>query len=72
DASEAVIRRRLETYDRETAPLLEYYRGKVVDIDATQPPICVLHNLLHYIIADGAGLMPEQLEVGSVAAAAVA
>lgn len=62
DASEAVIRRRLETYDKETAPLLEYYRGKVIDVDAMQPPVCVVRDLLQHIIADGAGKMPEQIQ----------
>ena len=40
DDTEPVIRHRLEVYDRETAPMLEFYagRGLVVDIDG-EPPI---------------------------------
>jgi adenylate kinase len=38
DDTEAVITHRLEVYDRETAPMLEFYagRGLVVDIDGEQ------------------------------------
>jgi adenylate kinase len=39
DDNEATIRHRLEVYHRETAPLLEYYRGRglLVAVDAEQP-----------------------------------
>ncbi len=37
DDTEDLIRRRLAVYDSETAPLLEYYQGKVVAIDAVGP-----------------------------------
>jgi adenylate kinase len=33
DANDAVIRRRLETYESETAPVLEFYRDKLTTID---------------------------------------
>ena len=37
DASDEVISNRIETYEEETRPLIEYYKDKVVDID--QSPI---------------------------------
>jgi adenylate kinase len=40
DDTQEAIRRRLEIYDRETAPLVEYYRstrGNVVGIHADRP-----------------------------------
>lgn len=53
DANEEVIRRRLETYERESKPLLEYYgRDLIVDIDATEPPVVVLHTILSHIVND--------------------
>ena len=52
DASEDVIRKRLQTYEDESRPLLEYYlpHGVVQTIDATQPPVVVLSDILHGII----------------------
>src|SRR5918996_3582927 len=38
DANEEVIKRRLQTYETESKPVLEYYRDRVEIIDATQPP----------------------------------
>lgn len=50
DASETVIARRLEVYDRETAPILEYYpRDKIVPIDAMQSQIRVLTQILQTV-----------------------
>jgi adenylate kinase len=46
DANEVVIRQRLETYDRETKPVLDYYQSIVTRIDALQPPIKVLHDII--------------------------
>jgi adenylate kinase len=39
DDNEAIIRHRLAVYHRETAPLLDYYRGRglLVSVDAEQP-----------------------------------
>lgn len=45
DANEAAIRRRLETYDSETRPVLDYYEDKLTTIDATQPPVKVLNEI---------------------------
>lgn len=62
DASEEVILQRLRTYERESEPLLEFYGAdRVVNIDATQPPLYVLAEILADLKKDGAGLMPEQL-----------
>ena len=41
DDSEAVIRQRLEAYDRQTRPVLEYLRtagGRVIEVDASNDP----------------------------------
>ncbi len=51
DANEEVIRRRLETYENETKPVLEHYGPeKVRLIDALQTPAKVLHSMLSEVI----------------------
>jgi adenylate kinase len=51
DASEEVIRRRLETYDRESKPILDYYGKELIkEIDATQRPVKVANDVLSTII----------------------
>lgn len=51
DANEEVIRRRLDTYDRESKPVLEFYgAGMITDIDATQPPARVTFDILKTIL----------------------
>lgn len=53
DANEEVIRRRLETYDLESKPLLEYYGPeRTVAIDASEPPVYVLQSILTHITND--------------------
>ena len=48
DANEEVIQRRLHIYEQDSKPVLNYYsKGKVVAIDATQPPAKVLLDILH-------------------------
>ena len=50
DANEEVIRRRLSTYDAESRPVLEFYGPEVTrQIDATQPPVKVLFDILETI-----------------------
>jgi adenylate kinase len=52
DANEEVIRRRLETYELETRPVLEYYGpGLIQELDATQTPSEVLVQILATINA---------------------
>jgi adenylate kinase len=47
DANEEVIRRRLETYEQESKPVLSYYKKERVSVvDATQPPAKVLFDIL--------------------------
>jgi len=47
DANEETIRRRLETYEAESKPVLEFYGSDLVkDIDATQTPVKVLQDIL--------------------------
>jgi adenylate kinase len=50
DANEETIRRRLATYDEESKPVLEFYGPKLTrEIDATQPPVKVLQDILEEI-----------------------
>ena len=49
DASEVVIRRRLDTYELETEPVLEFYREKVTTIDAMQAPLTVINEITSVI-----------------------
>lgn len=52
DANESVIRTRLETYDEESKPVLEYYGPDLVQtIDATQSPAKVLLEILQTMTA---------------------
>ena len=47
DANEEVIKRRLEIYEAESKPVLNYYpKGSVTMVDATQPPAKVLLDIL--------------------------
>jgi adenylate kinase len=47
DANEQVIQRRLETYERESKPVLAHYsKDKITVVDATQPPAKVLFDIL--------------------------
>jgi adenylate kinase len=46
DASETVIQDRLRAYEEETKPVLSYFEGIVSTIDATQPPVKVLSDML--------------------------
>jgi adenylate kinase len=48
DANIKVIRQRLETYEHETRPVLEFYGANLVrSIDSTQTPINVLREILN-------------------------
>ena len=50
DANLAVIRNRLETYERETKPVLDFYGPELVHtIDSTQSPVDVLRDILRII-----------------------
>ena len=47
DANEEVIKRRLETYELESKPVLTYYgKDRITCIDATYPPAMVLLRIL--------------------------
>jgi adenylate kinase len=52
DANEEVIKRRLETYETESKPVLDHYRDRVQVVDAIQPPAKVLLKILE-TVADG-------------------
>jgi adenylate kinase len=50
DANLDVIRRRLETYERESQPVLDYYGPKLVHkIDSTEAPVNVLRAVLDVV-----------------------
>lgn len=68
DANEAVIKRRLETYERESKPVLGYYgKDRITCIDATQAPAMVLLRILESVN----DLATVQYEPTSLAAATV-
>jgi adenylate kinase len=51
DASDIVINRRFEVYEKETKPVLEYYPpAKVVLIDAAQSQIRVLSEIVRVLV----------------------
>ncbi len=50
DASDKVIDQRIATYEAETKPILEFYADEIItDIDATQPPVKVLADMISCI-----------------------
>lgn len=52
DANEEIIRRRLETYDAESKPVLDFYGGALTkNIDATQPPLKVTAEIINTILS---------------------
>ena len=52
DANMDIIRSRLETYERETKPVLDFYGKETVKpIDSTQSPVAVLRDILNAIIS---------------------
>lgn len=54
DANLDIIRERLETYNRETKPVLDFYGPKIVhDIDSSQTPVNVLRSILEVIATLG-------------------
>jgi adenylate kinase len=56
DANLNVIRTRLETYDLETKPVLDFYGSdKVHTIDSTQTPVNVLREILRTVAKVGLG-----------------
>ena len=52
DANEEVIRRRLETYELETRPVLDFYAPRDITkvIDATMPPVVVMKEILDGVV----------------------
>jgi adenylate kinase len=63
DANEEVIKRRLDTYEAESKPVLSYYgQDRITCIDATEPPAKVLFHILESV-NDGANGMHESAAV---------
>lgn len=53
DANEDVIRHRLETYEHESRPLLEYYGKDLIElVDATLSPVDVLCSIANVLVRD--------------------
>jgi adenylate kinase len=51
DADESIIRKRIEVYERETAPVLEAYPKKIVArVNGDQPPLAVLRDVADCLI----------------------
>ena len=51
DASDSVIRRRLEVYENETRPLLNFYPAdRIIQVEATQSQIRVLSKLVSVLV----------------------
>ncbi len=60
DANESVITHRLETYDKESLPVLTHYGSNLVTrFDATQPAIVVLSQITALLVEDRAALSLE-------------
>ncbi len=52
DTSDSVIEDRIRTYEAETKPILEFYPEDMrTDIDATQQPVKVMHDIISRIIS---------------------
>lgn len=52
DANDDVIKNRLQVYENESKPVLDYYSSSIVnEIDASQPPVKVLSDILGAIMA---------------------
>jgi adenylate kinase len=78
DANDKVIQHRLEVYERETHPVLEYYPpDKIAKIDATMSQIKVLREIIDIVVpiksgidharetAEMSGLTPKRQPVGA-------
>jgi adenylate kinase len=51
DVNLEVIKKRLETYERDTRPVLDYYGPKLVHpVDAAQSPLNVLRDILDIVL----------------------
>lgn len=49
DDKEEVIRKRLEVYHQQTKPLVDYYKNKILEIDATDEPENVYKKIINVI-----------------------
>lgn len=51
DASDKVIQQRIATYEEETKPILDFYpQDMILNVDATAPPVKVIHEITSRII----------------------
>jgi adenylate kinase len=49
DASEDTIRKRLQVYEKETRPMLDFYRSVALDIPGADTPLDVLKRVVQYL-----------------------
>lgn len=64
DASDVVIQNRFATYEAETKPILDYYAGdRIVNIDASQAPAKVLHDILSGVMTLDAWKELEKMKI---------
>ncbi len=64
DANESVIRHRLQTYENESKPLLNYYGPELTcNIDATELPVVVFSKIISEIAKDAAKDALEELSI---------
>lgn len=70
DANDEVIQKRIRLYEEESKPILDYYsqgayagRNIVTDIDASNPPMKVVHAILSRIMELEAWKLVESLRV---------
>ena len=62
DASDTVIHDRLQTYEKETKPVLEYYGKKIVkEVDAEQFPYEVTRDILNQVQSTKSGKVRQAL-----------
>jgi adenylate kinase len=72
DANDAVIKRRLDVYEKETAPILDFYPAeKIVRVEAMQSQVRVLSELVQILVPLKEGLEPEREEPVPAAAGAM-
>ena len=73
DASDEVIKRRLEVYEKDTRPVLDYYpQDRIVRIDATMSQIRVLNEIIKVLVPLKEQMDDEREEAEAAAGAGAA
>ena len=67
DANDEVIRRRLETYEKESKPVLDYYPKEIIRVvDANEPPAKVRRHRARMLLPEMSMLPSTLAESGFV------